>query len=147
MGLRRKPRRDEGAFAQADCGEPIASSIRSHAVLLSRTYAQPSRCGILSQGRRCTVPVRWIGSGWIPVGDNIFDGPSMQHSNKNNLTVICDACGSRHSWDVDWLHDMSHLPCPGCGNQIDLRKEPWKGEIQRLWNAAHDRGPPRRRLP
>ena len=71
----------------------------------------------------------------------------MQQSNNHNLSIVCDACGNSQSRDVEWLHDMAHLLCLGCGNQIDLHKEPWKGEIQRLWNAAHDRGPPRRRLP
>ena len=83
----------------------------------------------------------------IPAGGEYSEAHSVQYNDNHSLTIICDACGTRQSRDVDWLHDMSHLPCPGCGNEIDLRKEPWKGEIQRLWNAAHDRGPARRRLP
>jgi Fe2+ or Zn2+ uptake regulation protein len=71
----------------------------------------------------------------------------MQQNANHSLTILCDACGTREARDVDELHDVSHLTCRGCGNQIDLTQEPWKGEIQRLWNAAHDRGPARRRLP
>jgi transposase len=42
---------------------------------------------------------------------------------------------------------LAGLTCRGCGDQIDLTQEPWKGEVRRLWNAAHDRGPAHRRLP
>jgi len=54
--------------------------------------------------------------------------------------------GARQPRDVERLHEMSRLLCSGCGNQIDLRKEPRNVEIQRLWNAAHDLRSPRRRL-
>jgi len=80
-------------------------------------------------------------------GGMFSEAHSMQHNNNHNLTIVCDACGNSQSRDVERLHEMSHLLCPGCGNQINLRKEPWKGDIQRMWNAAHDRGPSRRRLP
>ena len=71
----------------------------------------------------------------------------MQQDHDHSLTLICAACGTRQSRDVDYLHDLTQVSCPSCGNQIDLTMKPWKGEIQRLWNAAHDRGPPRRRFP
>jgi len=69
------------------------------------------------------------------------------HDGHNELTMTCDACGADESRNVDWLRENSILTCAGCGNEIDLREEPWSGLIRRLWNASHHRGPPRRRLP
>jgi hypothetical protein len=65
----------------------------------------------------------------------------------NELTITCDACGVDESRDIDWLRENTALTCPGCGNRIDLRHDPWHGQIQRLWNASHHLGPPRRKLP
>lgn len=65
----------------------------------------------------------------------------------NELTITCEACGVNQSKDVDWLRENAVLTCPGCGNRIDLGDDPWNGLIQRLWNALHNLGPPRRRLP
>lgn len=65
----------------------------------------------------------------------------------NDLAITCDACGVKQSRDIEWLRENTLLDCTACGNQIDLRREPWRGLIQRLWNASHHLGPPRRRLP
>jgi len=65
----------------------------------------------------------------------------------NELTMTCDVCGADESKDVDWLRENEILTCSGCGARIDLRKDPWRGLIQRLWNASHNLGPPRRKLP
>jgi len=65
----------------------------------------------------------------------------------NHLNVSCGACGANLSRPIDWLHDNRTLTCADCGNEIDLSRNPLRGEIQRAWNAAHDLGPLRRRLP
>lgn len=71
----------------------------------------------------------------------------MQQVTGGNLSIVCNACGARQSHGLDFLHETALLTCPDCGTAIDLRKDPWKGEIQRLWNASHHLGPARRRLP
>ena len=70
----------------------------------------------------------------------------MHEDTNNSLAITCDVCGANASRDVDWLRENTMLPCSVCGNQIDLSKNPWRGEIQRLWNASHHQGSPRRRL-
>jgi hypothetical protein len=69
------------------------------------------------------------------------------HNDDTCLAIQCTACGASESKEIDWLHENTVWACSGCGTEIDLRQNPWKGEIQRLWNALHHLGPPRRRLP
>lgn len=65
----------------------------------------------------------------------------------SKLVITCDACGANDSREIDWLQANAVLTCTGCGHDIDLGRDPWRGAIQRLWNASHHLGPIRRRLP
>jgi ribosomal protein S27E len=65
----------------------------------------------------------------------------------NHLNVSCDSCGANQSRPIDWLHDNTVLTCDHCGTAIDISRGAIRGDIQRAWNAAHDRGPLRRHLP
>ncbi|MCG8542734.1 MAG: hypothetical protein MJE12_00860 [Alphaproteobacteria bacterium] len=63
------------------------------------------------------------------------------------LLVECGACGHTERMAVDWLHEHLIHECASCGGSIDLREKSRQDEIQRLWNATHHLGPPRRNLP
>ena len=68
-------------------------------------------------------------------------------SDNTDFAVPCSACDGVERKDIDWLREQASILCTACGGEIDLRENPLRGEIHRVWNAVHHLGPARRRLP
>jgi uncharacterized Zn finger protein len=65
----------------------------------------------------------------------------------DRIEVSCPDCGERNFHTSDWLQRHSEVNCKNCGTVIDVVANKTWGELKRLYNAQHNDGPVRRRLP
>lgn len=65
----------------------------------------------------------------------------------DEIEILCPSCG-----DIEWhacesIQRQSEKPCRVCGTAIDVGMNKEWAALRRIYNARHNDGPVRRRLP
>jgi len=61
----------------------------------------------------------------------------MLKNSVDNVTIeiVCGICGTGQSKPIGYFHNHSHLTCEGCGSEISLENEQFRGSIAEFGRA------------